>query len=230
MCRNLESQIPIIEHKTDRMKKILRNVLLASGARITSDDILNRNLIKRWQHIQNKIVMYEFPPAFDAIKRFADECEKIYIKLSPEIGIQYDWGVLNKINVVKVQTYSNTLDYQKLLQFFCDNFRCMVKASIVCKPNANEIDRQGLLLYNLLDRVSTRLKNSEEFDRNDSAIHLDNSMSDNESSVDLQYMMALLTTTPIISNAKVSVTPPQRISLVNEFQLIPNLEHQKYPI
>lgn len=206
------------------MKKIVCKVLLASGAQFTSDDILNGDFLKQWQHTQNKIIAYEFSPAFDTIKHFADECENTYHKLSSEISHQYDWAVLHK----KFQMNSKppyTLDYQKLLQFFYDNLQSMIKANDAHKPNVVELDEQCRILHNLTNRVSTTLVTSDELDKNDSAIYLENSMSDSENSADLQYMMALLSTTPVISHAKISVT--QRISLVNEFHLIPNLEHLK---
>lgn len=215
------------------MKTILRHVLLASGAQITSADILNPNLFKYWNHIQNEIITYKFPPIFDAVKHFAVECENIYHKLSAENTLQYDWDVLNKINVAKLQISSKTpytLNHQKLLQIFCDNFNRMVQANDAKKPNGGAMDKQCLVLNNLLDRVRTTLQSSEVFDKNDSAIHSENSMSDNENSVVLQYMIALTSATPVISNARVNAPRPQRISLLNEFHLVPNLEYVKKSI
>lgn len=222
----MDGQITILEEKTKKLEKLLLNVLLASGAQIVPSAILQQNLLNYWQSIQHRIVEKKFGPAFATVNRFVDQCEQLQQMLAaPEHSLNYDWKALRGMNVANIHIGSTlyALDYEKLLEYFRVNHIRMVQLNAIERPDIVMVQKRFSLLSDLLNRIGDANQTVDKFDRCDSAVH---SLSENgsEHSIDAQFLMALVPTSPPIDGTKATLKLPYRISLIADFHPIQQLQ------
>lgn len=209
---------------------MLLNLLLASGANITPDAILNHNLLEHWHRIQTKMIVEKFTPVLGPVERFADECQQLHHLLAlPKNTMDFDWNALEKLDAVQAQigTTPYTVDFGKLLKYFDEKHACMLAMNGKHKPNVSGMEKENIVLRRILSRISDAhsiIDSIDKYDSTQSTIDSGNFSNDGKQSVDTQLLMAMMPTTPVINTVRAKVQHPYRISLIDDFY--PIQEHK----